>query len=155
MSYFILTEPPVDFKPTIIAAGCACIYENKILLLKRHPNKPYPNTWGVPGGKMEGNEEVRDCVVREIQEEAGLNIDEDDLKRIGALYCSIPNEGPNGNAPLKYVFHLFQKTFKFAPILNLGLEEHTDAKWVSLDEAFKLPLIVGGKEALELYVEMN
>ena len=105
--YFISRSLPENFNPTIEAAGCCCQFENTLLMLKRHPEKPYGNTWGVPGGKMEPDEDVRACAVREIHEEAGIDINDDSLKFMGSLYCRIPN----GDKPLEYIFHLFQKNF--------------------------------------------
>lgn len=140
---------PDKFHPTVEAAGCCCIFENKILMLKRHPNKPQGNMWGVPGGKMENHEDIKTCVIREIHEEVGLDIN-DDLNFIGSIYCRIEQE----NFPLEYIFHLFQKTFKSLPVLNIGLDEHLEAKWATMDEAFSLPLMLGGKEVLEYYCDV-
>ncbi len=145
--YFIIRDCPEGFVPSVIAAGCCLVFEKKLLLLKRHPAKPQGNTWGVPGGKMEGEESVRDCAIREIREEAGLDIDDDGLTEIGSLYCRIPN----GSQPLNYVFHLFQKTFADLPELNIGRDEHVESKWCTLEEALALDLIVGGQEVLDYY----
>lgn len=145
--YFITRNCPEGFFPSVVASGCCLEFENKLLLLKRHPDKPQGSTWGVPGGKIEEGESIRDCVIREIQEEAGLDINDDGLKQIGSLFCRIPN----GNRPLNYVFHLFLKTFTAFPELNIGLNEHVEAKWCTLEEALALELIVGGKEVLDYY----
>lgn len=150
-NFFISRTKPDEFNPEVEAAGCCCSFEDKILLLKRHPNKPYGNTWGVPGGKMEKGEDMRSCAIREIQEEAGLDINDETLSFIGTLFCRIP--GVDG--PFEYVFHLFHKSFINLPELNIGLEEHLEAKWATMDEAFSLPLIVGGKEVLDYFNIFN
>jgi len=147
--HLISRECPTDFNPNVIASGCCIIYENKILLLKRHPDKPQGDTWGVPGGKMELNESTRECAIRETHEEAGVDIDDDELKFMGTLYCSVPN----GDTPFSYVFHLFQKILKALPVLSIGLEEHMEGSWFTLEEAYNLPLINGGKEVLDYYAE--
>lgn len=127
------------------ASGCFCIHEGTILLVRRHPSKPYGNTWGIPGGKKELGENPRMTVIREIQEEVGFDIDCIDLERIGALYGRLPH--------LDYVFHMFIKRFEARPVIDLALEEHLEARWITLEEALALPLIIGGKEALEFYRE--
>lgn len=147
--YFILRQAPENFKPTMIASGCCLTVDDKILLLKRHPEKAQGNTWGVPGGKIEENESIRECVIREIKEEAGVDIDDEALRFVGTLYCSVPEKG----APLHYIFHTFHKNFMILPELDIALNENVEAKWVTLEEGHLLPLMLGGKEVLEYYQE--
>lgn len=151
LSYFIAKEPIEPFTSEMEAAGCLCIYDNKILLLKRHTDKPYGDTWGIPGGKMEKGETVRACAIREVFEESGLNIDDETLTFMGPIYCRIKQD----NKPFSYIFHLYQKRFHKLPIINIGLNEHVDGRWVTFDEAFQLPLIVGGKEVLEYWASFT
>lgn len=143
MIYSIFKEPPPDFHPTVEVASCYCEYENKILLLKRHPNKSQGNTWGVPAGKLERGETPRMAVIREIQEEVGLHIDDEDLRELGRHYVRLPH--------VDYVYHMFCKRFVIQPSIILGLDEHLEAQWVTVAEASLLPLIAGGKEVLNYY----
>lgn len=145
--YFITRSRPEGFFPVREAAGCCCVFENRILLMKRHPDKLHGNTWGIPGGKKEKDEDIKACVIREIHEEAGLDINDENLNFIGSLYCRVLSD----EQPVEYIFHIFQKDFKFLPTLNIGLDEHLEAKWTTVDEALSLPLIVGGKEVLEYF----
>lgn len=124
-------------------AGCYCFCTEKVLFLKRHLNKPYGKTWGVPAGKLEKGESPRHAVIREVLEEAGIDINDDKLMEIQPLYCRIPD--------LDFIYHIFIKLFDDYPPILLSTEEHTEYKWVTTQEALKLPLIVGGSEAL-LYV---
>lgn len=48
--------------------------------LVRDPKKPEPRYWKLPGGRSEGNESPEACAVREIDEELGLKLNEDDLE---------------------------------------------------------------------------
>ena len=52
------------------AAAVAIINDEKILMLKRMDN----GKWTLPGGTMEFNESLIDCAVREVREEAGLDV---------------------------------------------------------------------------------
>lgn len=145
MKYSVFIDPPEGFHPTVEVAGCYCEWIDKILFLKRHPQKPQGNTWGVPAGKIEKNEDPRTTVIRETREEVGLNIDDDDLELIGRLYCRLPH--------VEYVYYMFRKRFHSVPNIDLALEEHLESQWVTIEEAFKLPLIAGGIEALNYYVQ--
>ncbi|MDB5260441.1 MAG: hypothetical protein JWN37_672 [Candidatus Nomurabacteria bacterium] len=50
--------------------------------LVRDPKKPEPRYWKLPGGRSEGEETPRECAVREIYEELGLQLNPTDLKVI-------------------------------------------------------------------------
>ena len=48
--------------------------------LIRDPKKPMPRYWKLPGGRSEGEETPEECAVREIWQETGLKIKQDDLQ---------------------------------------------------------------------------
>ena len=59
--------------------GCSIIFLNdkmQILLFLRDdiPGLPYPNMWDIPGGHVEKDETPEQCIVREMKEEMGLDI---------------------------------------------------------------------------------
>ncbi len=143
--YSVNREPPEGFHPGIYVSGCYCICKGKLLLLKRHPERPQGGTWGVPAGKMEKGETPHMTVVREVFEEVGLQIDTPDLQDFGPLYCRLRH--------LDYVFHVFYKQFEEFPQIHLAEDEHLECVWVTPQEAYQLPLIVGGKEALNFFTE--
>lgn len=143
MNYQVFKEPPEDFDSRLQGAGCYCEHGDKFLLLKRHPNKFQGNTWGIPGGKFEVGEDARAAVIREVYEEVGLEIQGEDLVQIDTFYIRDPLTD--------YVFHTFRKSFDQKPTIILALEEHLEARWLTIEEAFRLPLIRGGKETLTSY----
>lgn len=55
------------------AAGIAlvCPADRSILLVLRSADVNEPNTWGLPGGRVEPGENIFDAAVREMQEELG------------------------------------------------------------------------------------
>lgn len=142
----LFTKPPIDFKPAVEAAGCYCEYGETLLFVKRHPERPQGNTWGVPGGKLEKGEDPRTAVVREFLEEVGLDIDDEGLEDLKhPLYVRLPH--------VDYVFHMFRKRYDVKPQLILQMEEHLEAKWITISEAMQMPLIAGGHEALQYYLD--
>ena len=57
------------------------------------------------------------------------------------LYIELPE--------YQYDFSIYQCIFKIEPTLRLDLREHTEALWLTHQEALKLPLIHGGEKILE------
>lgn len=55
------------------AASVALIRDNKVLLIQR-AYAPYQNLWTLPGGRIEPNETIEQCAIREIVEEVGLTV---------------------------------------------------------------------------------
>ena len=56
--------------------GVAVIVNEKqeILIDQRLPTGAMANLWEFPGGKIEAGETVSECIIREIQEELGVEI---------------------------------------------------------------------------------
>ncbi len=57
--------------PFILATLIYAIRDDKVLMLYRH-KEPNLDQWIAPGGKIDANESPRDCAIRELQEETGL-----------------------------------------------------------------------------------
>lgn len=51
---------------------------DEILILKKENNPSL--TWDLPGGTLETNEQIAECIIREINEELGITVDFSDLK---------------------------------------------------------------------------
>jgi 8-oxo-dGTP pyrophosphatase MutT (NUDIX family) len=145
--FSIHLTPPEDFHATVEVAGCFISCDDRILYLHRHPEKPQGNTWGVPAGKMEKGENPRQAVIREIEEEIGITLDDHKLKEHGSLYCRLGH--------LDYIFHVFSMQYATEPALHLAEDEHLEAAWVTPAEALQLPLIVGGAYALDFYLQTS
>ncbi|MDB5473787.1 MAG: hypothetical protein JWP99_1090 [Devosia sp.] len=64
-------DRPVTDHPN--AASVAIVREGKVLLIKR-AFAPYQHLWTLPGGRIEGDETIEQCAVREVQEELNLAI---------------------------------------------------------------------------------
>ncbi len=59
----------------MIQVTCALIENNnQILCAQRSENMSLPLKWEFPGGKLEKDETLEDCLKREIKEELGLNV---------------------------------------------------------------------------------
>ncbi|MCB1114357.1 MAG: NUDIX domain-containing protein [Chlamydiia bacterium] len=135
----VFETKPKDFHSEKDVAACYVTCKNRFLLLKRAPDKPQPETWGVPAGKFESEETPDEAVIREVLEEVGLHVTPTHL---GELYVKHPD--------LHFTYHMFHHHFDAFPEVILS-PEHTEFVWATYEEALSLPLIGGGKDALAHY----
>ena len=56
---------------------------NKLLMTKRSIEKSHPGEWEVPGGCSQSGESSIDTLIREVKEEIGVSITENDVKLLG------------------------------------------------------------------------
>ena len=97
--------------------------DGEILILKRHPkSRTDPDTWELPGGKVENGEFFDDALLREIMEETNLDC------KVGDLAIAIQHDYP------------FKRTVQMIMYLDdvkgevKISDEHTDARYASIDE---------------------
>ncbi|MDN5246877.1 MAG: NUDIX hydrolase [Candidatus Cardinium sp.] len=136
-----------DFNPVQSVATCAIVCNRKILLLKRNGVTAHAsNTWCMPGGKLEQNETALQAVIREAQEETGIQLLPKEINLMHTIYVRIFTPKQD------YLLHLFKtvlpssQPYDYKVVLN---KEHTDYLWVDLEEAKQLNLLPGGKEIFE------
>jgi len=141
--FFCYTEFPKDFIYPVEASCCVCEHNDTILLLKRHPEKWEGNRWNVPGGKVERGETPEQAALRETFEESGLKLSEQNLEYIKTMYIRTDNRDN--------ILHLFRASFDILPQITLREEEAVEFTWKPLQEACRMPLIMGGKEVLQIY----
>ena len=55
------------------AASVALVRDGKVLLIKR-AFAPYQHLWTLPGGRIEADETIEQCAIREIMEEISVTI---------------------------------------------------------------------------------
>lgn len=145
ISCLVFQDPPVDFLPRVEAAGCYCEHEKRFLILRRSLHSPQGNTWGIPAGKLEPGEKPLQAAVRELYEETGIAVNPQNLEHVGQLYVRHPG--------LDFIFHLYRTSFGAEPSLTLDEKEHLEARWVTVEEALRLPLIAGGADTIHYYVK--
>lgn len=80
---------------TDVAAGLI-FRDGKILITQRHEGAHLGGLWEFPGGKRERDETFEACLVRELQEELGINV------TVVALFESITHEYPEKTVHLRF-----------------------------------------------------
>ncbi|HOY21540.1 MAG TPA: NUDIX hydrolase [Cellvibrio sp.] len=72
------------------ACKLAYIFDGQLLVYLRDDfaHIPFPNMWDFPGGVREGDETPEQCVLRELEEEFGIKLEESRLiyKKIGVNF---------------------------------------------------------------------
>lgn len=110
-----------------VAVGVVIIdNEKKLLIAKRKPDKPMPNKWEFPGGKLEENESLQECGIREIKEELDIDIKIDGYLGFEDLI----------HKERKFCLH-FYTARKVDESQLVKLYEHTEYKWVDISELIK------------------
>jgi len=110
----------------IIIDFCILNERNQLYIQKRVKNrKIYPNVWELPGGTLEKDEKIEECIARELKEELNL-----DLSKIGNLIYKTNFIYKNENY-IYQVFEIFVKNWQ-----NFKLEENKadEFKFISQDE---------------------
>lgn len=136
----IFEQKPKNFFPLVTIVGCYCLYRDTVLLLKRHPETVSGEKWCLPAGKLEEGESLQEGALREFREEVGLPLSFNRLVYLGTVYICFPEYA--------YDFVIYHIHFEEKPKLQLNLEEHTEALWVTHSDAMHLPLIQGGERIL-------
>lgn len=100
----------------------------KILLIQRK-NEPYKDFWAFPGGFVDLDESVENCVVRELEEETGLK----DVKFEQFFTASEKGRDPRGHTISVFFIALIP--------INQSIKQGDDAKnveWISIKNLPKM-----------------
>jgi nucleoside triphosphatase len=117
--------------------------QGQILLTKSHK---WSNLYVVPGGHIEPGEKMEDAVIREVEEETGLEVFEPKLLTV---YQYI-DDGEFYKKDIHFIFLEFLvKTSGGRIKLNDEAEEYV---WVEPEESLKLPLYRYTRQAIEDFI---
>lgn len=129
----IYKTKPNNFKSDINVVGCYILNESKFLLLQRNQDKTHGGQWGLPAGKIEPDETKHQAMIRELNEETGIEISESGLNLVETLF--INNNGYH------IVFTIFKVKLLLIPNVVLEKNEHQNYKWVTAVESMKMDYV--------------
>ena len=132
-------------RPRVLLVNRCIVLDDKgkILLIRRASDDPhYPDLWECPGGKLDQGQDLNQAREREVLEETGLLV-----KLIHPLvYVDSYVVGEVKYAGLPYVC-LFGIAKSIGGKFGLS-SEHSDAKWVTYDEALSFELTMEVRKAI-------
>ena len=119
-----------------VCVGAVVVDDDRLLLVRRGRG-PGEGRWSVPGGRVEGGETLGEAVVRELQEETGL----DGL--CGALLGWVERIHPDHHfVILDFIVDVLD------PAEPIAGDDAAEVRWVPLADVAELPLVDGLAEFL-------
>ncbi len=139
----VFSEAPENFLPKVEVVACFLRVADEFLFLHRHSHKSEGNRWGIPGGKIEKGESALQSVIREVQEETGLHMEEASVKYLQTVF--IRYRSPK----FDFVYHMFEYELQERFPVQINPQEHQAFRWLTLQDSLQLHLIQGEAECLE------
>lgn len=122
-------------RPRVVLVNRCIILDGKgkFLLIRRSPKDYYaPGVWEFPGGKLDEGQDLSNALEREVLEETGLLVSP--TTRIAYTESQIIPRGKYKGLPYVVIIGVGRVV---GGKLKLS-SEHTDAKWVTEDEAHEM-----------------
>ena len=119
--------------------------EIRFLLLKRAKTKIYEHLWQGVAGKIEAGEAAWEAAIRELKEETGF----EPVRIFVADHVSKFYEAHGDWVNMVPVFGI--EVNKEEVVLS---DEHSDYKWVTINEALDLLVWMGQKKAIKIVHDM-
>lgn len=139
----IFKEPPENFKKQIDVVGCYVIHGGRFVLLHRHEHKSNGNTWGLPAGKRDGDEELIAAMQRELREETGIEVPLEMITYFDSVAVR------HGVYDIEY--HMFSVVLPELPEIRLSESEHQAFRWATPEEALTMPLVHDQDECIRMF----
>lgn len=133
----------------LIQTGSAIIIrnENKEILLQERTDR---NEWGLPGGCQNLGEDLKDTAVREVYEEANINLDSSKIKLIDTISGKTrKNSYPNGdivyNNTSLYLADILMK--------DINLKGDSETRKLEFFNIENLPVNTMDKDLIQAYID--
>ncbi len=89
-------NPPLTREHRVEVAAALVFREGKLLITQRRPEDHLGGFWEFPGGKRQAAESFESCLIRELREELGIEVE------VLELLDSITHEYPEKTVRLKF-----------------------------------------------------
>lgn len=131
----VYLEPTKQFKPRVEIAAVYIEHNGRILLLHRQENKSQGNKWCIPGGKIEKDETPLQAAIREVYEETGYDISNQEIEKLKTVYIEYDDKD-------HFVYHMFRTRLQGYPAaVKINFDEHKGFTWVTPNDGLKMDLL--------------
>jgi len=134
----ISNDPNLKTERDIV--GCHLVYNGKVLYVRRNPKKAQGNLWGSPAGKVQEGEDRISAIKREVKEEIGLELKDEDLEYL-KTWKVVFNSQKKGCTYKSFSYSLYKVILDEEPNITLRNEELFEYGWFTPEEALRLPLV--------------
>ncbi len=119
-----------------VAADIVIIKDGRVLLIKRG-HEPFKGMWALPGGRLEENESIEECAVREAKEEIGADVE---IKKLVGVY-SKPDRDPRKIVAIAFLCDVEGD-------IKAG-DDAVEARWFEIEEVKKMRLASDHNKIIE------
>lgn len=125
-----LPKPDLENKPVILVSAAALVdSDGRILLAQRPEGKSMAGLWEFPGGKVEQGETPEYALMRELEEELGIET------------------RPCCFTPIAFASHAYDDFHLLMPLFVcrvwkgiIQAKEHKNIKWVKIQDMYDYPM---------------
>jgi len=135
----------------IIASVVVLSMDDKLLMGRKDPTKGgvFPNVWHIPGGGIEDGESLIDAAKREVFEEVGITLDNEELTPLSGGYGESPKTLSSGEKVwCTMVFNRFEvRLSRNADDVQIKPgDDLVELRWFSKEDLSSVELVPGGHE---------
>jgi 8-oxo-dGTP pyrophosphatase MutT (NUDIX family) len=132
----------IDLDPKVQVVTVFLQKEERFLVLQRARKDAQYRLWGIPGGKLEQEEDPVKGLLRELYEETGLELSSQSFQLLGTALSHTPTDG-------QYGLYIYHSHLLNEQEISINTSEHYAFKWVTLDEFKELSLLTAQFEAFK------
>ena len=127
----------------IVGVGIVCFRGADVLMIRRG-KAPRAGSWSLPGGRQKLGETVRDCALRELRQETGVEA------AIGPLVDVVDSLTRDGDGGLEYHYTLVDFRADWTAGEARGGGDAAEARWFTPAELQELDLWHETRRVIEL-----
>lgn len=107
------------------AAYLVLIKDGQVLLLKRFNTGYWDGSYSMIAGHLDGNETIKQCIIREAIEEAGIKVSPEDLEVVHTMHKKLPD---------REYFDIYLRAIKWSgKIVNKEPDKCDELGWYEID----------------------
>src|SRR3989344_5762631 len=115
----------------------------EVLITKRAQNQPFPGKWEFPGGKIDLDETLENCLTRELLEELGIKI------RVEEPFLVYEYDYNRPDGKRHRIFSFWCRILEGEPSLRV----HDSATWVRMKDLLGFDFIEADKQLVDLLLK--